>query len=249
MFTSVTGLFAVSLSVCEPLAYEPPTTETVAVFEVSETRSNTPFEVAFGLVVGKIAPVVTDSETPFTAMTAVVGGGVGGAGGVAGGDDVPEPEDPDPDEPVPLPELPPDDEDEDEDGPPPANGSLLSKCENDSSWPGSAGGLTAASSWLEPVRGCCRIRRDRSPAERRRGRRRCRSRRRRSRRRGCRRGSRDGLRAAAAVERHHRVDRIRHREGEEANESDRDLLLLCRFVLRRVGRFLVLGHDLSLRAD
>src|SRR5262245_4735711 len=70
-------------------------------------------------------------------MTALVTGGAGGAGGVFGGFAAPpEPEEPD------EPEL---------DGdatalPPPANGSLLSKSENDSSCPVPAGGLTAETS-------------------------------------------------------------------------------------------------------
>jgi hypothetical protein len=150
VFTSVTGLFTVSFSVWEPLAYEPPTTETVAVFDVSETSSKRPLAAVFGFEDGKIPFVLTDSDTPFTEITAEDGGGFGGAGGTAGGDGD------DPDEP-PEPELLPDPEPLPEDavavavGVPPANGSLLSNRENDSSWPGSAEGLTAASSCDEPV--------------------------------------------------------------------------------------------------
>jgi hypothetical protein len=149
VFTSVTGLFTVSLSVWDPLAYEPPTTETVAVFDVSETSSKRPLAAVFGFEDGKIPFVLTDSDTPFTAITAEDGGGFGGAGGTAGGDaggvadEPPEPE--------PLPDPEPLPADAVAVAAPPAKGSLLSNRENDSSWPGSADGLTAASSSEEPV--------------------------------------------------------------------------------------------------
>src|SRR3954470_12037614 len=67
------------VSVWEPLAYEPPTTETLAELLPSETSWN------IGLAAGNAAPLETDSETPFTAMTAEVGGAVGGGGGGGGG--------------------------------------------------------------------------------------------------------------------------------------------------------------------
>jgi hypothetical protein len=131
VFTSVTGLFTLSVSVAAPLAYEPPTTDTTAVFAVRETSWKSPFAVARGFADGKFDPLATDSADPLTEMTADVGGGDGGAGGTAGGVLEPEPEDPEPPLPVePLPEPVPDDEVA---GPPFANGSLLSKCENDSS--------------------------------------------------------------------------------------------------------------------
>ena len=129
VFTSVTGLFTVSASVCDPLAYEPPTTEIVAVFAFSETSWNRPFEVAFGLETGKIPPALTSSERPLTEITAELGGGAGGAGGTTGGDAGFEP-----DEPPGL--LPPElvlPLEAGVDAAPPANGSLHSKRENDSS--------------------------------------------------------------------------------------------------------------------
>jgi hypothetical protein len=126
VFTSVTGLFTESVRVCEPLAYEPPTTETVADFAVSETSWNRPFELAFGFETGKFPRVLTISESPFTEITAELGGGLGGAGGTggtAGGETGGVPGE------LPAP-VPPD---AGADPPPPANGSLLSKRENDSS--------------------------------------------------------------------------------------------------------------------
>jgi hypothetical protein len=85
-------------------------------------------------------------------MTADVGGGVGGAGGTFGGLLVLEP-------------LPPEDEEEppddfvavDEVGPPALNGSLLSKSENDWSWPVPADAGTASTSWVEPVLGAAAV--------------------------------------------------------------------------------------------
>src|SRR3954467_1816936 len=91
------------VSVWEPLAYEPPTTETLAELLPSETSWN------IGLAAGNAAPLETDSETPFTAMTADVGGAGGGAGGVLGGPAPPPPPPPPPvgeDPPPPL-DLPP----------------------------------------------------------------------------------------------------------------------------------------------
>jgi len=85
--------------------------------------SNRPFEVAFGFETGKFAEVLTSSGTPFTEITAELGGGLGGAGGTTGGE-----AGDDPDEPPEL--LPPD---ADFDPAPPAKGSLLSNRENDSS--------------------------------------------------------------------------------------------------------------------
>src|SRR5712672_999721 len=96
---------------------------------VTETSWNS------GFAAGKFPPEVTDSLTPFTEITAEVGGAVGGAGGDFGG--LP-PEDP-PDVPPPLPEL----------GPLEWNGSLLSKSENDCSWPESAGGCTAFTRFVD----------------------------------------------------------------------------------------------------
>ena len=134
VFTSVTALLTVSSSVGEPLAYEPPTTETRAVVDESDTSWK------IGFAAGNAEPLVTDSLTPFTAMTAELGGGAGGAGGAFGA--LPEP-------------LPDDDPPEDgavgaapdpEAGPPAWNGSLLSKSENDCSCPASAGGVTEATS-------------------------------------------------------------------------------------------------------
>jgi len=88
-----------------------------------------------------LPPLVTDSATPFTEITAVVGGGVGGAGGVFG-----------------VPDLEPPDgagedgvEDDVEPGPFAWKGSLLSKSENDCSCPVSAGGVTAATSCVDDV--------------------------------------------------------------------------------------------------
>ena len=78
-----------------------------------------------------------------TEITAEVGGGVGGAGGAFGGLLLlPEPFDPVP--------LRPDEPLVDEPGPPAWNGSLLSKSENDCSWPTLAGAWTAETS-------CCEI--------------------------------------------------------------------------------------------
>jgi hypothetical protein len=126
VLTSVTGLFTCSVIVWEPLAYEPPTIAIVAVVAVSDRRLKTPFALAFGFAAGKFAPLDTDSGVAFTAMTAELGGGDGGAGGTAGADGVPVPEEPLPE----AGELPPLLEPA---GAPPANGSLLSKRENDSS--------------------------------------------------------------------------------------------------------------------
>src|SRR5437870_2718531 len=86
-----------------------------------------------GLDAGKAAPAPTDSATPFTEMTAAVtggAGGAGGAGGVTGGLADPPPEVA-PDELLDV---------------FPAKGSLLSKSENDCSWPVPAAGLTAETS-------------------------------------------------------------------------------------------------------
>jgi hypothetical protein len=138
VFTSVTGWPTFTVSVCEPPSYEPPTTETFAAVAVSETSWN------MGLDAGNAEPALTVSDVPLTEMTADVGagfgadggaggafgvvdvdvelGGVGGAGGVFGVVAV-----------FVLVE-----------GPDELNGSLLSKTENDSSWPVSAGGFTAA---------------------------------------------------------------------------------------------------------
>jgi hypothetical protein len=124
VFWSVTGLFTLSLSVGAPVAYEPPITEIVAVFEVSAMSWNIGFEA------GNAPPVVTDSETPFTEMTAVVtgaAGGAGGAGGVTGGVAGLEPEP----EPEPEPDPEPDPDPDEPDALAAANGSLLSKSEND----------------------------------------------------------------------------------------------------------------------
>jgi hypothetical protein len=135
VFTSVTGVFTFSVNVAAPLEYEPPATATFAVDSVRATSWNA------GLAAGKFEPVVTDSLVPLTEMTAEVGGGVGGAGGVFGGllgvacllgvDDF-----------VPVAvEL----------GPPALNGSLLSKSENDCSWPVPAEVGTASTSCDEPL--------------------------------------------------------------------------------------------------
>ena len=139
VFWSVTGLLTVSVIVGVPLAREPPTTETFAVVGESETSWN------IGFNDGNAPPLKTDSETPLTAITADVGGAVGGAGGVAGA--LPEPELVPP-EPVPPDEAPGPgpDADDDELGPAELNGSLLSKSENEPSWPASAGGRTADTS-------------------------------------------------------------------------------------------------------
>ena len=117
----MTGVFTFSVTVCAPLAYEPPATATFAVEPESATSWNA------GLAAGKFEPVETDSLVPFTEITAAVGAGVGalgGAGGVFGGllvlgglllpaEDL-----------VPVDVVP---------GPPALNGSLLSKSENDCS--------------------------------------------------------------------------------------------------------------------
>jgi hypothetical protein len=140
VFWSVTGLFSSRVSVGAPVAYEPPTIVTVAVFAVSDLSWKIGFDA------GKAAPEVTDSETPFTEMTAAVTGGAGGAGGVTGGleEPPPEPDEEPPPEPDEVPEVP------EEPGEAlealPANGSLLSKSENDCSWPVPAVGLTAETS-------------------------------------------------------------------------------------------------------
>ena len=116
VFTSVTGVFTFSVTVAAPLAYEPPATATFAVEPVSATSWNA------GLAAGKFEPVVTDSLVPFTEITAAVGGGVGGAGGVFGGLLV--------DGFLPVGDFVPVDV---EPGPPALNGSLLSNSENDCS--------------------------------------------------------------------------------------------------------------------
>jgi hypothetical protein len=141
VFTSVTGLFTFSVRVAWPDAYEPPAIETFAVFAVTELSRK------IGFAAGKSAPAETDSSVPFTESTTVVGGGEGGAGGVVGVVGVEPP--PDPEEPD-EPEEPDDDE---LDGVEPwaSNGSLLEKRENDCSWPGSAGGVTTATSVDESV--------------------------------------------------------------------------------------------------
>ena len=109
-------MFTFSVSVAAPLAYEPPTTETFAVVAVSESSWKT------GLAAGKLEPLATDSDVPFTEITALVGGGAGGAGGSFGFEPVPDdvPSDGD-DGPLAAP-LP---------GPAEWKGSLLSKSEND----------------------------------------------------------------------------------------------------------------------
>jgi hypothetical protein len=89
-----------------------------------------------------LEPLATDSDVPFTEITALVGGGAGGAGGIFGAE--PPPDD------VP-PEVPPEEDDGDEDAPPAPGplawkGSLLSKSENDWSWPLPAGAWTAETS-------------------------------------------------------------------------------------------------------
>jgi hypothetical protein len=115
VFTSVTDWFTFRVSVASPVAYEPPTTEIFALVAVSERSWKV------GLAAGKFAPAVTDSPVPLTEITADVGGGVGGDGGVTGG--------------VPLPDEDPlfgvFGVDDDDDGPPAWNGSLLSKSEKD----------------------------------------------------------------------------------------------------------------------
>jgi hypothetical protein len=142
VFTNVTGLFTFSVIVASPLAYEPPATATFAVEFVSEMSWNT------GFAAGKFDPAATNSLVPFTEMTADVGGAVGGAGGVFGGLVVVEP-------------PPPEDDDEPpeegfvtvgvEPGPPALKGSLLSKRENDCSWPTPAGARTASTSCVEAL--------------------------------------------------------------------------------------------------
>jgi len=89
-----------------------------------------------------LEPFATDSDVPCTEITALVGGGAGGAGGIFGAE--PPPDD------VP-PEVPPEGDDGDEDAPPAPGplvwkGSLLSKSENDWSWPVPAGACTAETS-------------------------------------------------------------------------------------------------------
>ena len=94
-----------------------------------------------GLAAGKFEPLTTDPDEPFTEITALVGGGAGGAGGIFGAgpppDDVP-------------PEVPPEGDDGEDAPPEPGplvwKGSLLSKSENDWSWPGPAGACTAETS-------------------------------------------------------------------------------------------------------
>ena len=94
-----------------------------------------------GLAAGKLEPLATDSEVPFTEITALVGGGAGGAGGIFGAE--PPPDD------VP-PEVPPEGDDGEDAPPAPGplvwKGSLLSKSENDWSWPLPAGACTAETS-------------------------------------------------------------------------------------------------------
>ena len=143
VFTSVTGLFTFSVRVAWPDAYEPPAIETFAVVAVTELSWK------IGFAAGKSAPAETDSSVPFTESTTVVGGGEGGGGGVVGVVGVDPPHEPD------EPEEPDDDEPDDDelDGVEPwaSNGSLLEKRENDWSWPGSAGGVTTATSVDESV--------------------------------------------------------------------------------------------------
>jgi hypothetical protein len=133
VFWSVTGVFSLSVIVGAPVAYEPPTTPTVATFAVSVFRTNS------CVVDGNTALTATDSDTPLMEITAEVIGGVGGAGGVGGGvaGGLLEPE-PEPDG-----EPEPDEEPDPDDDPEPeacaaggvalaaANGSLLSNNEND----------------------------------------------------------------------------------------------------------------------
>ncbi|MGZ4401381.1 MAG: hypothetical protein ACXVRI_00820 [Gaiellaceae bacterium] len=141
VFTSVTGLFTFSVRAAWPDAYEPPAIETFAVVAVAELSWK------IGFAAGKSAPAETDSSVPFTERTTVVGGGEGGGGGVVGVVGVVPPEEPDePDDP----EEPDDDEPEGVE-PWASNGSLLEKRENDWSWPGSAGGVTTATSVDESV--------------------------------------------------------------------------------------------------
>jgi hypothetical protein len=141
VFTSVTDLLTVSVSVADPLAYEPPTTEIFAVVAVSEMSSKT------GFAAGKFEPLTTDSEEPLTEITALVGAGAGGAGGDGGAGGVfgvfgVEPDEDD-DGVVAVPVL----------GPLAWNGSLLSKRENDCSWPAPADSGTAETSCDAAVAG------------------------------------------------------------------------------------------------
>ena len=138
VFTSVTGVFVFRVSAEAPLAYEPPATATFAVDAVRATSWNT------GFAAGKFDPVATDSLVPFTESTADVGAGVGGAGGVFGGLLFLAPLPLEAGEEAVTP-------DEDFAGPPALNGSLLSKSENDCSWPAPAGAWTALTSCDEPV--------------------------------------------------------------------------------------------------
>lgn len=141
VLTRVTAWFTLSVRVDWPVAYEPPAIATCAVVAVSETSWK------YGVLedAGKSEPVVTDSETPLIEITADVGGGVGGDGGVTGGV-VPPPDVPDLPE---LPELPLEPEPDELleaaaasplFGPRESNGSLLAKLENDWSCPASAEG-------------------------------------------------------------------------------------------------------------
>jgi hypothetical protein len=108
--------------------------------------SETSWKIGFDA--GKSEPELTDSSVPLIEMTTLVGGGDGGDGGVDG---VLPPLEPEPEEPDDEDEPDEDDDEEDVDGPWLANGSLLEKRENDSSCPGSAGGVTTAMSADESV--------------------------------------------------------------------------------------------------
>ncbi len=83
VFTSVTGLFTLNVSVCWPLEYEPPAIPTFACVDVTDTSRK------IGFVDGKLLPAVTDSCVPLTEMTACVAGAEGGGGGVFGVEPLP----------------------------------------------------------------------------------------------------------------------------------------------------------------
>ena len=132
----------------------------------------------------------------------------------------------------------------------PSNGSLLEKRENDWSWPGSAGGVTTATSVDESVGAAVVV----VGARRRASARRPSSGPGSSRPGSSRPDAADRLRAPAAVHPHHRVDGVRHGQHEHDGEDDDQLLLLRLLRLGRVGdlflsHYLLLSCRLGLRRD
>jgi len=141
VFISVTALFSCSVTVAEPLAYEPPTIEIFAECAVTETRWKSGWiDGSVELASGKSLPTATEYSVPLTEITAVPG--VGALALRPSDDEPPLPplEEP-PDDP---PAEPPDDEDEDDASELSlicwAKGSLLANRLNDESCPSATTG-------------------------------------------------------------------------------------------------------------